>query len=157
MKLILYADGGCWPNPGPGTFGVVAEVDGRVVCRMSKAIGPATCNIAEWRGAIAALSYAKAQQQYDDIELRMDSQLVVNQLNGRWRVKNAGLRDVAAEGRRLFLELNLSPCQCIARWVPRHQNAEADRLATLGRDRWSTQDDEAALAHYARQGWAREG
>lgn len=127
-RLVLYADGGCWPNPGPGTFGVVVKRDGVVVCRLKKRIGPATCNIAEWRGALAALDYALAAAGRETIELRMDSQLVVHQLNGRWGVKNEGLKPLVAEGHRRLSRLRDGGRDVRIRWVPREQNTEADAL-----------------------------
>lgn len=127
--LILNADGGCWPNPGVGTFGVVAKVNGKTICRMRKRIGHATNNIAEWCGALAALDYALVQgRRYPSVELRMDSQLVVHQLNGRWRVKHEGLKPLAEEGRARLARLRSFGVQVRVQWVPRGQNKEADAL-----------------------------
>lgn len=127
--LILNADGGCNPNPGPATFGVVAKVNGKVICRMRKRIGQATNNIAEWRGALAALDFALVQgRRYPSVELRMDSQLVVHQLNGRWRVKHEGLQPLAAEGKAMLARLRSFGVQVRVQWVPRRENAAADAL-----------------------------
>lgn len=75
--LMLRADGSCWPNPGAGSFGMVASRDGRVECRSRKDIGPSTNNVAEWRGAIAALDYALVNSRGAAVVLEMDSRLVV--------------------------------------------------------------------------------
>src|SRR5690349_8401078 len=92
--LILYADGSCVPNPGQATCAVVADRDGRQCFQQTEPIGFGTNNVAEWRGAIAALTFALSQSD-TDIELRMDSQLVVEQFNGKWRVKDPGLKPLA--------------------------------------------------------------
>jgi probable phosphoglycerate mutase len=128
--LILYADGGCWPNPGPAAFGVVAEVDGRVVWAFSAAIGEATNNVAEWRAAIAALEYA-SQATHDTVELRMDSQLVIQQLNGRWRVKQPHLKPLAVQAAALVQTFRDRDVRLLMRWVPREQNTLADCLAEV--------------------------
>lgn len=129
--LILNADGGCWPNPGPATYAFIAKKDGVEVHRSVGMIESATNNIAEWRGALAALNYAigyTIAYPMEEIELRMDSQLVVHQLNGRWRVKNEGLKPLAAEGQRLLTALREQGVRPIVRWIPRAQNTEADAL-----------------------------
>lgn len=125
--LILYADGGCFPNPGNGTFGVVAKVGDVVLARISERIGHATNNIAEWRGAIAALQYA-IDTRAMAVELRMDSRLVVEQVNGRWKVENAGLKPLAEQGKALLAELRRRGVAVNVKWVPREQNTEADEL-----------------------------
>jgi len=128
--LVVNADGGCNPNPGRGSFGVVAKRDGHVVCRISKGIGYATNNIAEWRGALAALGFALSHADEDQrVELRMDSRLVVEQLRGRWRVKHPGLKPLASEGARLLGLLSRRGVKLSIQWVPRAENAEADALA----------------------------
>ena len=125
--LILYADGGCWPNPGPAKFGVVAKSGGAVVASFGESIGHATNNVAEWSGAIAALKYA-IDTRAQSVELRMDSQLVVNQLNGRWKVKNAGLRPLVDQGKWLLAHLRSTGAVVLVKWIPREQNQEADGL-----------------------------
>lgn len=127
MKLILYADGGCFPNPGNGTFGVVAKINDETLATISERIGHATNNIAEWRGAIAALQYALDTRAMN-VELCMDSKLVVEQVNGRWKVKNAGLKPLAAQGKGLLSDLRQRGVVINVRWVPREQNTEADEL-----------------------------
>lgn len=125
--LILHADGGCFPNPGNGTYGVVAKVGGVVLATISERIGHATNNIAEWRGCIAALQYALDTRAVS-VELRMDSALVVNQVNGKWKIKNAGLKPLAEQGKSLLAELRARGSVVVVKWVPREQNTEADDL-----------------------------
>lgn len=128
--LILEADGGCCPNPGEGTIGVVCKKNGKVLYQISRSIGCATNNIAEWQAALAALDYAIGYTLCgpEPVELRMDSQLVVNQLTGRWRTKNAGLKPLQEQGRQLLAALKEQGVHVYVRWVPREQNREADAL-----------------------------
>lgn len=127
--LILNADGGCIPNPGRARIGVFGQRDGQNCHALSQDIGHGTSNIAEWRAAIAALTYALSQSD-TDVELRMDSQLVVEQFNGRWRVKNATLKPLADIARHLGRSIEARGARLKVRWVPREQNALADALTT---------------------------
>lgn len=130
-RLVFYADGGCWPNPGPARYGVVVTLDGTVIDRLQKAIGPSTNNVAEWRGALAALEYAIGYTiAYPEraMELRMDSQLVVNQLTGRYKAHAAHLKPLVVEGHALIGALRDQGVTVAIRWIPREQNTEADAL-----------------------------
>lgn len=126
--LILHADGGCQPNPGDGTYGVVAIENGSRIYTCSQQIGYATNNIAEWRGAIAALEYALAGE-WREVELRMDSRMVVMQLNGRWKVKHPGLKPLAAKGAAVLAKLRERGTRVVVNWIGREYNAEADKAA----------------------------
>lgn len=128
---IVYADGASRGNPGPAAIGaVVLDPKGQEVYRISRRIGIATNNQAEYQAAIAALEAALALNA-QEVELRMDSELVVRQLSGRYRVRNPLLhrlfgRVVAL--RRRFRRLEL-------RHVPREANCRADALANAALDR----------------------
>ena len=126
--VVLYADGGCNPNPGQGRYGLVVERDETILTRFSHGIGHATNNIAEWRGAIAALDYIEAMK-FQQAELRMDSKLVVEQMQGRWRVKHEGLKPYADVGKTLYAKLRNRGCKLTVRWIPRGQNYEADKMS----------------------------
>jgi probable phosphoglycerate mutase len=129
--LLLHADGGCHPNPGQARYGVVARANGQIVDRLSRSIGHATNNVAEWRGAIAALDYAVGYTiAYPErrVELRMDSQLVVRQLTGRYKVKHLNLKPLAKQARDLMVALTDQGVLITVVWVPREQNTEADAL-----------------------------
>ena len=126
--LILYADGGCFPNPGNATYGVVAVRHGRECYSVSRSIGHGTNNIAEWRGAIAALTYALYQPD-TLIELRLDSQVVVEQFNGRYRVKKRELQPLANEAKQIAREIEARGARLTVSWVAREHNARADALA----------------------------
>jgi ribonuclease HI len=125
--LILYADGGCVPNPGNATYGVVAVRDGRECYKVSRSIGHGTNNIAEWRGAIAALTYALYQPD-TVIELRLDSELVVKQFNGQYRVKKRELQPLANDAKQIAREIEARGARVTVLWIPREQNTRADWL-----------------------------
>jgi ribonuclease H / adenosylcobalamin/alpha-ribazole phosphatase len=110
---------------------VVADEDGRVVDEIAEGIGPATNNVAEYRAAIAGLR-AAADRGARSVLLRADSRLLIEQLAGRFRVKNPTLQRLHQEARaemKRFDEVGLEH-------VPRTLNADADRLANRGIDDW---------------------
>lgn len=124
------ADGGSRGNPGPAAYGCVYSLkDGTLLCAEGQAFGRATNNVAEYRGAIAALTRLSGWG-VEKAVLRLDSQLVVRQLEGIYRVKDAGLKPLHAEASALlrnFEDLQLE-------FVPRKMNAMADRFANLALD-----------------------
>lgn len=130
MKLIAWADGASRGNPGPAAYGyVLTEPDGGEVEAGGEAIGRATNNIAEYRGAIAALEAAQ-RRGAAELELRLDSELIVRQIQGRYRVKNAALKPLYAE----LKALSEAFPKFAIRHVPRAQNARADGLANAALD-----------------------
>jgi ribonuclease HI len=125
MKLIISSDGCSRDNPGPAAIGaVLSDVNGNVVDTISRAIGKATNNEAEYKAAIAAM-YRARMLGATFIELRSDSTLLVNQLNGRFKVKAPGLIPLHVQAMLMLTWFE----QVDVRYVPREQNAEADRLA----------------------------
>jgi ribonuclease HI len=110
---------------------VIAEPDGRVVDRIAKGIGVATNNVAEYTAAIEGLARAR-DLGATHVLLRSDSRLLIEQLSGRFRVKNPTLQRLHAEVRSLATTFrNVS-----YEHVPREENADADRLANQGVDEW---------------------
>lgn len=125
MKVVAYADGASRGNPGPASFGVVLyDEAGRELHRASQALGRATNNQAEYRGAIAALEAALGLGARE-VELCLDSELVVRQLGGRYKVRNPKLIPL----HKRILDLRSRFQRVIVRHVPREQNRVADRLA----------------------------
>ncbi|NED96565.1 bifunctional RNase H/acid phosphatase [Phytoactinopolyspora alkaliphila] len=124
-RLIVEADGGSRGNPGPAAFGaLVRSADtGEVLAEAGETIGVATNNVAEYRGLIAGLRMARQIDPSAQVEARLDSKLVVEQMSGRWKIKHPGMRPLALEAQRI-----LPPGQVTYTWVPRAQNAHADRL-----------------------------
>jgi ribonuclease HI len=131
-RLIVYTDGAARGNPGPAGIGVhVTSPDGRTLKTLAEGIGPATNNVAEYRAAIAGLRLA-AELGAGEVLLRADSRLLIEQLAGRFRVKNPTLQKLHREARSLigsFASVSLEH-------VPRTANAEADALANEGVDAW---------------------
>ncbi|MCW2876105.1 MAG: Fructose-2 6-bisphosphatase-like protein [Sphaerisporangium sp.] len=131
MKLVVEADGGSRGNPGPAGYGaVVKDVDGQVLAEAADSLGVTTNNVAEYQGLIAGLrSVLALAGEGVTVEVRMDSKLVVEQMAGRWKVKNEGLRPLALEAAGLARRLHVS-----WKWIPRERNRDADRLANEAMD-----------------------
>ena len=98
MKARLFTDGGARGNPGPAAYGFVLEAeDGTVLAADGEAIGVATNNVAEYSGLVAGLRKA-VELQVDELEVVSDSELMVKQMRGEYRVKNEALRELFARG-----------------------------------------------------------
>src|SRR6266516_4722885 len=97
-RLIVEADGGSRGNPGPAGYGAVVRdaATGEVLAERGEALGIETNNVAEYRGLIAGLT-AAAELGARIVAVRLDSKLIVEQMSGRWQVKNPGLRTLASE------------------------------------------------------------
>ena len=149
MRVVIEADGGSRGNPGPAGYGaVVRDADtGHVLREVAAGIGVASNNVAEYRGLIAGLQ-AALDLGADDVEVRMDSLLVVNQMSSVWKVKHEAMRPLAAEAAALVRRFG----KVKFGHVPRAQNAHADRLANEAMDaaargqEWSAQSVGAAAA-----------
>jgi ribonuclease H / adenosylcobalamin/alpha-ribazole phosphatase len=130
-RVIIEADGGSRGNPGPAGYGaVVRDADtGEVLAEASGGLGSTTNNVAEYSGLIAGLR-AAIKEGVAAAEARMDSKLVVEQMSGRWQVKQPHLRPLAKEAAALARELG----EVTYTWVPRSRNAHADRLANEAMD-----------------------
>jgi ribonuclease HI len=128
--IVAYIDGGARGNPGPAGYGVRIEDErGTLIEELSKPIGIATNNVAEYNGLLAALRYAVDRGEKSLI-IRSDSELLVKQMRGEYRVKNAGLQPLHQEARRLMGRLDRVTFEHVRRAL----NAEADRLANLAMD-----------------------
>jgi ribonuclease HI len=124
-KVIIYADGLSRGNPGLAAIGAtVKDSKGQLLAAVSQGIGRATNNQAEYRALIAALREAH-RLGATEASIYLDSELVVRQLNGSYRVKNAALKSLYREASGLLGRLK----SFTITHVPRRQNAEADRLA----------------------------
>ncbi len=128
--VIVHADGGSRGNPGPAGYGaVVLDLDGTVLAERSAALGVCTNNVAEYSGLIAGLQAAR-DLGASVVTARLDSKLAVEQMSGRWKIKNAELRSLAAAAAELAASFDRVEYE----WVPRAQNAHADRLANQAMD-----------------------
>lgn len=131
MRLVVYADGASRGNPGPAAIGAsVRDATGRELAVVSERIGRATNNVAEYRAAIAGVR-AAADLGASAIDLRLDSELVVRQLSGRYRVKHPLLRPLFAA----LVEALEAVGPYTVGHVPRARNARADALANEALDR----------------------
>jgi len=128
--LIAYIDGGARGNPGPAGFGVrIEDRNGALVEEFHESIGVATNNVAEYRGLLAALDWAKSHGQRG-LHVRSDSLLLVQQMLGNYKVKNAGLQPLHAKARLLATEIGRVTFEHVGRAL----NAHADRLANAAMD-----------------------
>ena len=128
--IVAYIDGGARGNPGPAGYGVrIENSDGTLREELRGALGVVTNNVAEYHGLIAALAYSVEHGQRL-VVLRSDSQLLVKQMQGHYRVKHPGLQRLYRQAQELVARLDRVRFE----YVPRSQNAEADRLANLAMD-----------------------
>jgi ribonuclease HI len=128
--IIANVDGGARGNPGPAGYGaIIKDQDVQVLAELYQGIGVNTNNVAEYHGLIAALEWTR-EHGYTRLHIRSDSQLIVQQMLGNYRVKHEGLIPLHQKARRLAGEIG----HVTFEHVRREQNAEADRLSNLGMD-----------------------
>ena len=152
----IEADGGSRGNPGPAAYGAVLfDADSReVIAERSETIGVATNNVAEYRGLIAGLELYQEHAPGADLEVRMDSRLVVEQMSGRWKIKHPDMKPLAMQANRL------APPGTTYTWIPREQNKHADRIlnealdTAAGRPGKPAPAPETAPADQPKRGWS---
>jgi ribonuclease HI len=128
--ITAYFDGGARGNPGPAGFGVyIVGDDGKVLAEIGEGIGVATNNVAEYRGLLAALQWA-VDHGVKTLAVKGDSQLLIQQMLGNYRVKNEGLLPLYRRARHLVVQIG----DVTFEHVRREQNKDADRLSNLGMD-----------------------
>ncbi|GAA2803582.1 bifunctional RNase H/acid phosphatase [Crossiella cryophila] len=129
--MLVEADGGSRGNPGPAGYGAVVKDPGtgEVLAERAEGIGEATNNVAEYQGLLAGLR-AAAELGATEVECRLDSKLVVEQLAGRWKIKHPALQPLAREAQRLAAGFDWVGYT----WIPRERNTDADRLANEAMD-----------------------
>ena len=126
----MYADGGARGNPGPaGSGAVLLDEHGTVIVELMRFLGHATNNVAEYTALIIGLEEA-LRRGIDDLDIRMDSLLVVQQMKGVWKIKHPGLRPLALRAGELLARV---PKRTIEH-VPREQNSLADALVNRAID-----------------------
>jgi ribonuclease HI len=129
-RLVVHVDGGARGNPGPAAIAaVLADPDGTVLEERSETIGRATNNVAEYRALLLGIEHARALGARE-LELVGDSELIVKQVRGEYRVKDASLQELHSQVKAALTDLD--------RWsirnVPREENAHADRLVNEALD-----------------------
>jgi len=129
-RVIVNVDGGARGNPGPAAIGVVLrDGGGEVLEEVGETIGQATNNVAEYKALLRGIDLAAAQGA-SELELIGDSELVVRQVEGRYKVKNAGIKPLHEEVKRALQEFD----SWSIRHVRRAENADADRLVNQALD-----------------------
>jgi len=132
--IIAYTDGGARGNPGPSGYGVVInDSTGQKIAGLSKYLGKQTNNYAEYSGLLAALEYA-VQHGYKALKVISDSELMVKQIKGQYKVSNLQLKELHTRAKELISKLDWFQIQ----HVLRGHNAEADRLANEAMDQGSS-------------------
>lgn len=132
-SAVAHIDGGARGNPGPAGYGVRIERDDGTIVELKEALGVATNNVAEYRGLLAALEWA-AREHIGRLQIRSDSLLLVKQMLGEYRVKNAGLQPLWEDARRLVRQIGSVEFE----HVRRELNTHADRLANEAMDEAAT-------------------
>ncbi len=126
-QLVICTDGASRGNPGPAAIGAtLKDKQGKLVATISRPIGRATNNQAEYNALIAALEEA-IRLGARQVEVKLDSELVVRQIEGQYRVKKATLQPLHYRAKHLIGQFQ----HFIINHIPRQQNTEADRLANL--------------------------
>lgn len=128
--IYAWIDGGARGNPGPAGYGAhIEDADGNVLAELHGGLGVATNNVAEYNGLLAALQWA-VDHNRRQVHVRADSELLVKQMRGEYKIKNEGLKPLAARARLLCASLD----RVTFEHVRREKNKDADRLSNLGMD-----------------------
>jgi ribonuclease H / adenosylcobalamin/alpha-ribazole phosphatase len=161
-SVVIEADGGSRGNPGDAAYGAVLmdAATGEVIAERAECIGTATNNVAEYRGLIAGLELYNEHTPDADLEVRMDSKLVVEQMSGNWKIKHPDMKPLAMAAHRL------APFGTIYTWIPREQNKRADGILNVALDaqagkpskktRQSSVADPAASPSTRPSGWSKD-
>ena len=135
-SLRVEADGGSRGNPGVGGYGALVRdgATGMLLVELAAPLGKVSNNVAEYRGMLAGLRAAHSIDPAADVEVGMDSKLVVEQMSGRWKIKHPDMRELALEGRDLVAQFTGAGGSVSFTWMPRAANADADALSNRGMD-----------------------
>jgi len=134
QQLVIHTDGGARGNPGPAATGfIITNQDHQTLHQAGRVIGSTTNNVAEYQAVIDALTWIQDHPTFQHLKVNfyLDSNLVVNQLNGKFKVTKPHLRELLLKVRGLETSLSLSTTYT---YVPREQNSEADALVNLALD-----------------------
>ena len=128
-RVLVEADGGSRGNPGPAGYGALVRdaATGQLLAERAASVGRATNNVAEYGGLIAGLS-AAVDLDPGEVEVRMDSKLVIEQMAGRWKIKHPSMKPLALRASAL------RPARVRWTWVPRAENKRADALVNAALD-----------------------
>lgn len=129
--IEIFCDGGSRKNPGHAAYGFVVKVNGQTVKKDGQYIGIATNNVAEYTAVVEALIWLENHYKGEELSFNLDSNLVVSQLSGLFKIKNADLRNYVVKIKGLensFKKINY-------RYIPREKNKEADLMVNLALDK----------------------
>ena len=131
QRVLIEADGGSRGNPGPaGSGAVLIDYDsGAILAEIALFIGVATNNVAEYKAVLAAIELANEIAPEAKLLVRMDSKLVVEQMSGRWKIKNEGMQELSG-----LMAKAIGSRDVTFEWIPREQNSKADSLANEAMD-----------------------
>lgn len=135
-QLVVEADGGSRGNPGVAGYGALVRDrrSGELLAERAEPLGRASNNVAEYSGLIAGLLAAESIDPAADLDVAMDSKLVVEQMAGRWKIKHEDMRRLALEARDVARRITAAGGSVTFRWVPREQNKDADALSNKAMD-----------------------
>ena len=134
MKLTIHTDGGARGNPGPAAVGVVIETEKNILTEFGKTLGETTNNVAEYSAVIEALTWIKNNSSKTgeaEKNFFLDSNLVVNQLNGKFKINDMNLRKLFSKAKELEQEVG---GVIHYSYIPREQNSAADALVNKALD-----------------------
>jgi ribonuclease HI len=127
---FIEADGGSRGNPGPAAYGAVVGKGAEIVRELAGTVGTATNNVAEYSGLVIALQWLASHTDASaQVEVKLDSKLVVEQMSGRWKIKHPDMQKLAIAARRAY-----PPDLVRYTWVPRERNTRADALVNEALD-----------------------
>jgi len=139
--LTIHTDGGARGNPGPAAIGVVIEQEGKIIHEFGKKIGETTNNVAEYTAVIEALQYLSNSHvtcSLSHVNFFLDSKLVVEQLNGNYKIKDSKLRELSLQVRMIEQDLSADRQKLGSvityAYVPREQNKRADLMVNQALD-----------------------
>lgn len=133
MSIKIYTDGGARGNPGPAAIGIIIKGIGDKTIEISESIGVTTNNQAEYKAIIRALEELKKYAIINsEINCFLDSQLIVEQVNGNYKIKNEGLKPLYSRTRELVIELG---GRVSFQYIPRTENTRADYLVNHALDK----------------------
>jgi len=126
-KLIIYCDGGARGNPGPSASAFLVERSGKIIYRCAKYLGESTNNFAEYNAVFFALTWLKSniKKINENVKIFLDSELVANQLNGKYKVKNSNLKVIFLKILKIEKDIGLDVEYIV---IPRTKNKPADHL-----------------------------
>ncbi len=134
--LFVEADGGSRGNPGNAGYGALVRdaVSGEVIAERAESVGIASNNVAEYSGLVAGLRAAFDIDPTAEVTVRLDSRLIVEQMSGRWKIRQEDMRRLALEAREIVAVLSAGGGSVTYTWIPRAENSAADALANSAMD-----------------------